>query len=472
MKNSLLIKLVAAFVVVVLASASMTALLANRAAGSELQVYVEQSDRRFVEALAPLLGNYYIDQEGSWEGVDQVLESAALAGTVAQPGRGPQRGQQQANRIDVGLFLSSRRFILTESSGQVVYDSADQSEGEVLPRETLAAGFGIVQTPTASPIGWIVLGQNPNTELEQAFISRFNRSIFFSSVGVGALAILIAVIIARRIVAPIRRVTAASQDLAAGNLSHRVPVTGNDEVGKLAHSFNDMAEKLEAGEAHRRRMLADVAHELRNPLTAMRGSLEGMVDGVLPMDRPQIAAVYDQTLVLSRLVEDLRLLSLAEAHQLPLEREPVRLNELVEQIAEDFQALALDSQVDIAVNAPRESPPMSVDRHRISQVMANLLSNALRYAGEGGSIHVDMRDVDSRVEVSIRDSGPGIAPDDLPHIFDRFYRAEKSRVRSTGGGSGLGLAIVKELVEAHGGRVWVESAPGQGATFTFTLPRS
>jgi signal transduction histidine kinase len=216
-------------------------------------------------------------------------------------------------------------------------------------------------------------------------------------------------------------------------------------------------------------MIADIAHELRNPLSTMQGNLEGMIDGVLPLDTSQVATVYDQTVLLSRLVEDLRTLSLAQAGELRLELEEADLGELVRGVVADFRPLADSRKVALEVRAIEEHPDVRIDSLRISQVLANLLSNALRHTLEGGRIEIGITDGVPGIEVSVTDSGSGIGLEDLPHVFERFYRADQSRTRS-GGGSGLGLAIAKELVESHGGRIWADSRPGQGSTFAFSLP--
>ena len=319
-------------------------------------------------------------------------------------------------------------------------------------------------------IGFVVLGQKIDSSLQAEFRRNFNRGILVAAVGAGAAAVVLAVLMARQIVSPLRRLTAAAQGIAEGRLDQKVDVTSRDEVGQLAEAFNEMARRLELSEGQRQQMLADIAHELRNPLSTIQGNLEAMVDGVVPLESAQVAVVYDQTLVLSRLIEDLRLLSLAEAHQLPLNRQTTDVGELVDRIVGDFQPLAQERHISLDVVAPDSPATADIDPQRISQVLANLVSNGLRHVDEGGTMRVELSDLGSQLQVSVRDTGQGIPADDLPHIFDRFYRLDRSRSRS-GGGSGLGLAIAKELVEAHGGRIWVDSQVGQGSTFTFTLPR-
>jgi len=244
-----------------------------------------------------------------------------------------------------------------------------------------------------------------------------------------------------------------------------------------------MAGALAQAETLRRNLVADIAHELRTPLAVLQGHVEGLQDGVLSPTPPTLDRLHEETLLLTRLVDDLRELSLAEAGELKLERQPSDLGELLRRSVAAMQPQAAEKGVTLALDVAPDLPLANVDADRIGQVMRNLLANALRYTTAGGSVTVMARQTEKTrgtgvtgvtgevpaLLVAVADSGPGIAPDDLPHVFDRFYRADKSRSRASGG-AGLGLAIVKQLVEAHGGRVWAESEVGKGATFKFTLP--
>ncbi|HYQ71682.1 MAG TPA: ATP-binding protein, partial [Gammaproteobacteria bacterium] len=280
-----------------------------------------------------------------------------------------------------------------------------------------------------------------------------------------------------QIVSPVQKVTVAAQKIAAGDLGQRIPTQSQDEIGSLATAFNRMADSLAQHEELRRNLIADVAHELRTPLTVIQGNLEAMLDGILPTSPEEIATLRDETALLARLVADLRLLSLAEAGQLKLERVKTDPAELLVHAVEPFRLQAQSSQVSLELDIASTLPKIEVDVDRITQVIRNLLSNALRHTPESGKVTVSCRRDDSqRLLIAVSDSGEGIAPDDLPYVFDRFYRADKSRSR-TSGGSGIGLAIVKQLVEAHGGRVWVESPifqsldnEGFGTRFLVSLP--
>jgi len=256
----------------------------------------------------------------------------------------------------------------------------------------------------------------------------------------------------------------------------------------LAQAFNTMANSLAQAEEQRRHMVADVAHELRTPLSVIQGNLEGMLDRVLPMNFEQVASVHEETLLLGRLVADLRLLSLAKARQLELERAETDLNDLIRRVVERMRPVAQRKGVILEASLPPSLPTVSVDAGRINQVLDNLVGNAMRYTPAGGRVSIETSLVSGRIGAgqhakaeqqlltTVTDTGTGIDPEDQPHVFDRFYRADKSRTRASGG-SGLGLAIVKHLVEAHGGQVWAESPvhqvagqPGYGSRFSFTLP--
>lgn len=281
----------------------------------------------------------------------------------------------------------------------------------------------------------------------------------------GALGLALAVRGLRRTTVPLGDVMEASARVADGDYTARVPDDrGPDGVRDLARSFNTMAERLQDNDAQRRALLADVTHELRTPITIIQGNLEGILDGIYPADNARVAAILEETRVLSRIIDDLRTLSLAESGALKLQREPVDLGELVWEAVKPFEAQAAAAQVSLAVEAQPDLPSLEIDATRIREVLTNLLANALRYTPSGGAINVRVWAEDGKVWVAVRDSGAGIAPVDLPHIFDRFYKSADSR------GTGLGLSIAKNLVAAHGGAITARSDPGQGTEITFWLP--
>jgi two-component system OmpR family sensor kinase/two-component system sensor histidine kinase BaeS len=268
----------------------------------------------------------------------------------------------------------------------------------------------------------------------------------------------------RRFAAPLGDLIDAAESVEAGNYGVRVRARGPRELRSLATAFNSMSGRLESSERERRRLLADVTHELRTPLTVMQGNLEALLDGVYPADAEHMQPILDETRVLSRLVDDLRTLSVAEAGALTLHREPVDVARLLTDSVASFRAQADAAGVSLVTAIDDPLPQADVDPVRMREVLSNLLSNALRYAPRGGSVRASAAASEGRVRVSVRDSGPGIAPDDLPHVFDRFYKSEESH------GAGLGLAIARSLVVAHGGEIEATSTLGQGTEMRFTFP--
>jgi two-component system OmpR family sensor kinase/two-component system sensor histidine kinase BaeS len=302
-------------------------------------------------------------------------------------------------------------------------------------------------------------------------ISVFNSAGSGGSAVFVPLAVLAVVIVAfgfarglRRLVIPLGDLIEAAGSVEAGDYSARVRPRGPRELRSLARAFNAMSARLETSEEQRRRLLADVTHELRTPLTIMQGNLEALLDGIYPADAEHLEPILDGTRVLSRLVDDLRTLSLAEAGALTLHREPTDIADLLADSVASFRTQADSAGIALVSAVDGALPQVEVDPVRMREVLSNLLSNALRYTPRGGSVRVGASFADGQMRVSVRDSGPGIAADVLPHVFDRFYKSEESR------GAGLGLAIAKSLLVAHGGEIAATSEVGQGTEMRFTLP--
>lgn len=301
----------------------------------------------------------------------------------------------------------------------------------------------------------------PPAEIQQRLVEFMLFSIV---VGLGG-----GVVIARVVSAPVTELVKAADKIGKGDLNTRVPLHGSQEMIDLANTFNAMAADLQHAETMRNNLMADVAHELRTPLTVLEGNLRASLDKVFVLDESEVANLYNQTRHLTRLVNDLRELALAESHQLHLEKCPTDLNTLLTDAVQALDILAVEKDIHLVLEcAPM--PEISMDETRIRQVLFNLLSNALRHTPAGGAIHVLGEVKNNEVILSVKDNGEGLAPDQLNAVFDRFYRADKSRSRETGG-TGLGLAIVKAIVEAHGGRVEASSeGMGKGCQFSIYLP--
>ncbi|MBN1287622.1 MAG: HAMP domain-containing protein [Anaerolineae bacterium] len=294
--------------------------------------------------------------------------------------------------------------------------------------------------------------------------------LIIAALGAGLMAVVASAILSRQLTRPLYALTHAARGLTANRLGRQVEVKGTAEMRELAEAFNQMSRSLAESEALRQRMTADIAHELRTPVSVLRGHIEAILDGVFPADTEHLAVAYDQVIHLARLIEDLRLLTQAEAGSLPLELVEIAPDDLVAQAVERFAPLAIDAEIALTQEIASGLPAVYVDVDRIQQVLGNLLSNALRHTpgGPEGRVILRVAQHDHMVRFAVLNTGQGLRPEQARHVFERFWRAEDARERDSGG-SGLGLAITKQLVALHGGQIWVESGPGQTA-FTFTLP--
>lgn len=316
----------------------------------------------------------------------------------------------------------------------------------------------------------------PRDMILEQFRSGVNEALLISA-GIALLAaILVSLLISRRIILPLRDITQASLRISAGQYNQRVNTQGlsagqDDELAQLAQAFNQMAEKLENTERMRSQLIGDVSHELLTPLTAIKGSMEALVDGILPATPETFEQVEQEADRLQRLARDLQELSRVEAGAYKLEMQPIQLFELLQTAIERVQTQFMLKEVQLISQFSSELPSVQADPDRLLQVLINLLSNAYQYTPAGGQVVLKAAPQSSEVFISVKDNGMGIPAEHLPHLFTRFYRVDKSRSRQSGGGSGIGLAITRHLVEAHGGTIWAESAGiGQGSTFSFTLP--
>jgi histidine kinase len=320
----------------------------------------------------------------------------------------------------------------------------------------------------------------PGVDLRGSLFANF-RTAVREALTWAALAALLAAgwvswLLSRQVTIPVKEMQQASQKIAAGSYQERVSIPGDplqtDELSQLALSFNRMAERLERTEDRRRMLIADITHELRTPLTAIQGSLEGLLDEVLPAQPSTYQRINQEAERLSRLVDDLQELSRIEAEAYSLNPQPTAVDHLLNTIRDRLQQQFEDKGVRLRIEREPDFPPVVVDEKRIDQVFLNVVGNALQYTPSGGWVRIKAEEADGKLQYTIEDSGIGIAAEDLPHIFTRFYRVDKSRSRASGG-SGIGLTISRHLIEAHGGRIWAESdGLGRGSRFIFTLPAS
>jgi len=507
--NRLWVRLTLAFVLVTLVGVSTVALLANLSASSQFRRYLIQNEMMgwgnpsaplragpltgLRTSLADDLAAYY-ERQGSWDGVEGVFGDM---GGLMQPGRG--RPFDPSTELRAGsaqgrgpMHRGGAPTLLADGQGLVVYDSHGQRVGQTLSRSERKLAIPIqVEGQTVGFLLAISPGGMQLLPQEQSFLDQVNRALLLAGALAGALGILLGLGLSRGLTAPLARLTAAARHIAGGDLSQRVPETDSTEIAALGQAFNQMAADLEKAEELRRNMVADVAHELRTPLSVLQGNLRAILDGVYPLEQAEIAALYDETRLLSRLVDDLHELAQAEAGQLHLDLHPTDLAEVVQTTVANFAVAAEAKEVKLITGLAERLPPVLADPDRLAQIMRNLLSNALRHTPKGGQITVSAtynghsEFNGPAVRIVVADTGEGIPPDDLPHVFDRFWRAERSRSRERGGpstgrcgelvepsgrGSGLGLAIARHLVQAHGGEMGVESEVGQGTRFWFTLP--
>jgi len=320
----------------------------------------------------------------------------------------------------------------------------------------------------------MMMGMNGNSAMSQLYVdyrASFNEALMYATLAAMFAALVLSVFFSRSVISPVHAMSLATQRIADGRYDERLQVNGNDELAQLAAYFNQMAEKLNEVESMRRRLIGDVSHELRTPLTAIKGSMEGLMDGILPATDETYQQVLAEAERLNRLVNDLQELSRVEARAYQLNIRPVDASALVRTVTKRLSPHAELKRITLDFELQPDLLHVLADEDRAVQVLTNLTGNALQYTPEGGRVTISAKRISNEIEFSIRDTGIGIPAEHLSHIFDRFYRVDKSRSRQAGGGSGIGLTIARSLIEAHGGRIWVESAgEGLGSTFNFTLP--
>jgi two-component system OmpR family sensor kinase/two-component system sensor histidine kinase BaeS len=447
-----------AFALVALVSVIVMVVIARQNTALAVHSFMYRGGMYGAEGLVQELKDYY-QSVGSWEGVENLL---------AAPGRGHGQGGMGQG---MGAMMN-QRLRLAGADGQIVADTTTSPAGELSNAER---GGAIEIQVGGRTVGYLLAegGMAFDQGDERFLVDRLTSAALTAGLIAGGLSLLLSLLLAYSLMRPVRALTRAARHLGEGDLSQRLKASGGDELALMARTFNRMADSLQQAESSRRSLTADIAHELRNPLAVQRANLEALQDGVYPLIPEALTPVLEQNLLLTRLVDDLRTLALVDGGELRLERVPVELDGLVARLVDRFQPQAGLNKVtiDLENNAAASLPVMvSVDPFRVDQILSNLLSNALRYTPEGGRVVVKSEASPGGGQVSVRDSGPGIPPDSIPHVFERFYRADRSRSRAEGG-TGLGLAIARKLAEAHGGSLEAANHPGGGALFTLTLPK-
>ncbi|NWG20571.1 MAG: HAMP domain-containing protein [Chloroflexi bacterium] len=448
--RSLTLKLTLAFLLVGLIGSLLVALAVGLRTRSEFDVFLSTRDRT---TLLNALSAYY-QANDSWLGVDAMLEQTPP------------------------LDFYGRTLVLTDATGTVVRGRGPYRPGRSLPASALAradpvrvdgavVGYALIDVP--GPVIIPIRG-DPRWAAEAALLERLTTATAISA-GIAIIAALIVgTLLARTLTRPIRELTLATRALASGRLDQRVTVRSHDEIGELARAFNQMSADLGRAIQARRQMTADLAHDLRTPLSILRGYTEGLQEARITGTPAIYRIMHGEVEHLQRLIDDLRLLSLADAGALSLNRRAVDPRALLERAALAHVVQAEQQGVTLRVEAPESLPSVPVDTDRMAQVLNNLVANALRFTKQGEIVLAAAAEGTQHLVLQVRDTGTGIAPEDLPLVFDRFYRVDPARTRGDGSNSGLGLAIAKAIIEAHGGSIRVDSTLGAGTTFTMVLP--
>lgn len=444
--RSLQFRLLLAFTLVTLITMGASLFFISQATKRAINQFGERIEQARMDRVESALSRYYSEHAG-WEGIQSLTEQWAI--------------------------LNEQRLILTDTSGVVIADSDGVLLGQVY--DTDLPGTIISLQGTEDTVAILYTGSElpPELGVPSFRIVYWLVGRFLLLGGLVAIAVwfLITFFVSRRIFSPVKALTGAAQNLQKGDFSERVQVRSEDEIGELANAFNSMAAELERTEQLRRNIVADVSHEIRSPLSNIEGYLAAIRDGIKKPDADTIRLINRETEALSHLADDLQDLCLADLGALKLRLQPEDIAALINEVVASTQTRADAKGLSISIELEAQLLPVDLDYNRIKQVLHNLLDNALTHTPAGGTIVVSAKQKERCIEVSVADTGEGISPQDLPNLFERFYRVDKSRTRVTGG-SGLGLAITKRLVEAHSGSIEVQSRLGEGSCFTFTLPAS
>jgi two-component system sensor histidine kinase BaeS len=450
--RSLAAKLTLAFLLVGLIGAGIVAVMVRHRTQNEFgRLILDQNQRFLINGLTR-----YFQEHGSWEGVESIFRP----GPDAPP--------------SVHDFLSNwetRRnlFIITDSDGVIVFGGIEDLGKQISP--TRQRG-GIPLLSDGENIGWLFFRPaltrwRPGT-LEGDFLFNINNAIVLSAIVAVVVALVLGGVLAYTMTRSLRELKAATIELAEGKLGYQVEVRSKDEIGDLATSFNRMSLELAHSNELRQRMTADIAHDLRTPMSVIMGYTEALNDGKLQATPEMYAVMHSESLLLSRLIDDLKTIALVDAGELPLMMQKVSPIVLLKRTADAHRVQAEREQISISISASSEMPDIEVDVERMVQVLGNLMSNAIRYTPQGGEIFLSADEGESGVRLEVADTGIGIPEEDLPYIFERAYRGDQAREQSQGE-TGLGLAIAKSLVEAQGGKIDVESELGKGTKFTILI---
>jgi two-component system sensor histidine kinase BaeS len=454
--RSLALKLVLAFMLVSLIGVILVALFSRFITEREFDRLTQAQARAdFVNDVT----NYY-EITGSLQGIARIFPP---------PGQQPPQLNQQQPQLPPPPPASRPQFGLADKSGYFIIPGAAYRDGDRVPPRLLAAGEPLEIDDQVVATIIVFNHPPPRNPLEEQYLDRINQALIIAAIVATLVAVSVGVFLARTLTRPLQQLTAATQALAHGELPQAVLVRSKDELGQLATAFNQMSNDLTTAIQQRRQMTADIAHDLRTPLTVISGYLEALRDGDLSPTQARFEAMYEEAQHLGRLISDLRTLSLADAGELTLTLQPVVPAELLSRIMTAYQHQAAQLQVELIMEVLPDIPEVIADWDRLVQVFGNLLNNALRFTPAGGQITLSAEPQPNGVLLRVSDTGAGIPADELPHIFSRFYRVDKARSQQAGE-SGLGLAIARVIVESHQGHISAESKVGAGTTFAIYLP--
>lgn len=457
------LRLFFSFLLIALVSIASVLIVVRQSAIQEVRTYMFRGGMAGVEGIVRDLEAHY-ESTRSWEGAEYLLGSA---GNNQRNRRGNQGDPQGLGGMMGGMM--NQRLRLTDAQGNLILDNEGSNPINILTGDELQQAIPLQLDSEIVgyllPEGGMVFSRGDDTDL----LNRLTSAAYIAAGVAIGFALILALLLSTRLLRPVRALTTAASSLAEGDLSKRVSVQGDDELATLGQTFNQMATSLENAEESRRAMTADIAHELRTPLAVQRAQLEALQDGVYPTSDENLTSVLEQNILLSRMVEDLRTLALADSGQLQLERIPTDLLKLVERVLERFRAQTKGREIDLRFSTQGDCQMLSLDPGRLEQILGNLLSNALRYAPNGSWVETSLDCNRDKVVLSVHDNGPGIPDGSRELIFKRFYRADQSRSRSEGG-SGLGLAIARQLTEVQGGTLTASNHNEGGALFKLTFP--
>ena len=470
MFGSIRLRILLALSIVVVLIVGLLGYIFSRATASEFQRFAERDFLGYESLVTPYillkLESYLLFSRVD---CDQSLEKLLECQREAIPYTSSSLTELEALVKELATYTGTR-IVVEDRVGRMIANSEWGQPSGVETERVRGAVGGVFMIDGDPFLVFIELTEQTGLGASQvAFLNSVNRALAIAVTSAVIAAVFLTILLSRRILRPIESLQTAVMRVGQGNLEYRVPVRSNDEIGDLAKAFNTMAETLAQQEQLKQQVVSDVAHELRTPLSNIRGYLEAIQDGLASPNEKTIDSLHEEVLLLTRLVDDLQELALAESGQLHLEPKPVNLSGIVEHTLTVLFPRIKEKDLDVTTSIPQNLPDIVVDPERIGQVLGNLLTNAIAYSPDRGRIHVEIAAHDQSIEVRVSDNGPGIEAEHIPLVFERFYRVDASRTRLTGG-AGLGLAIVKQLVQAHGGDVGVFSTSGQGSTFWFSIP--